>query len=53
MWIDDFAKVLWQDFLAYRRGDRRVVPRFDVNGRILRCAYSSRRLRPWPLGSLV
>ena len=27
-------RVLWEDFRAWRRGEHRIVPRRDVNGRI-------------------
>ncbi len=34
--VSELWEVLREDFRAWRRGDRRVAPRFDVNGRITR-----------------
>lgn len=34
--LEEIAKILREDLKAWRRGERRVVPRFDVNGRLVR-----------------
>lgn len=42
--LGDVIRVLTQDLRAWRRGERRIAPRFDVNGRVMRGRiYAKRR----------
>lgn len=47
----NLIRVLLQDFQAYRRGDRRIAPRFDVNGRVVGGRVYARR-NASPFGAL-
>lgn len=44
--LDELARVLWQDLRAWWRGEHRIVPRFDVNGRVTRGRIYARRNEP-------
>lgn len=37
------VRILWEDFRMWCRGMKRVAPRFDVNGRVIRGRIYARR----------